>query len=42
MFEHEVDIMVNANELEWGAIEEEIPLKSSPKRSSFFPKYGST
>jgi hypothetical protein len=41
ILEDEEDVMVNADELEYRAIEE-IPLKPSPKWSSVLPKYGST
>jgi hypothetical protein len=41
ILEDEEDVMVNAEELEYGATEE-IPLKPSPKRSHFLAKYGST
>jgi len=40
MLEGEEDLMVNANDLEWGGMEE-IPLKPSPKRNGFLAKYGS-
>ena len=42
VLEDEEDVMVNANEFEWGATED-IPLKPSPKRlgRSFLAKYGS-
>jgi uncharacterized protein YacL (UPF0231 family) len=41
MLDDEEDVMVNANDLEWGAMED-IPLKPSPKRNGFLAKYGST
>jgi len=41
MLDDEEDVMVNANDLEWGGMED-IPLKPSPRRNGFLAKYGST
>lgn len=43
MLEDEEGVMVNADDrVDYDTMDEEIPLKPSPKRSNFLTKYGST